>query len=62
MIPSQMTGEHSGLVDQVGIEVLFSKAGLGCVQRQIGEVDASRVGQYFGIDPGDLFGEPEELR
>src|ERR1035438_4694784 len=40
VIPLQMTGEHGGLVDQVGVEVLIAEAGLGRVQRRIGEVDA----------------------
>ena len=62
MIPCQMTGEDCSLVDQIGVEVLISEAGLGRVQCRIGEVDAARVSQDLGIDPGDLFGEPEELR
>ena len=62
MIPRQMTGEHGGLVDEVGIEVLISEAGLGSVQCRIGEVNAAGVGQDLGIYPGDLFGKPEKLR
>jgi hypothetical protein len=31
------------------------------VQRRIGEVDAGSVRQNLGIDPGDLFSEPEEF-
>jgi hypothetical protein len=56
-----MTGEHGGLVDQVGIEVLIAEAGLGRVQRRIGEIDAARVLEDLGVDSGDLFGKPEEL-
>jgi hypothetical protein len=55
-----MTGEHGGLVEQVGIEVLVAGAGSGRVQRRISEVDAARVREDLGIDSGDLFGKPEE--
>ena len=43
VIPRQMTGEHGGFVEQVGVEVLVAEARLGRMQRGVGEVDAARV-------------------
>ena len=43
------------------MELLAPEAGGKRVEGRIGEVDAARFCQDLCIDPGDLFGETEEL-
>jgi hypothetical protein len=60
MVPCNMTSEHGRLVDQVWVEVLSAEARLGSVERGIRKIDASRHFEDLSVNPGDLFGQPEE--
>jgi hypothetical protein len=59
MVPGQPTGEHGGLVVEVGVEVVVAEASCWCVSRGVGEFDAAGLEEGCGVDAGDLLGQPE---
>ena len=61
MIPRHATCKYGCLVDQVWVEVLTAEAGLRGMKCRVGEVMTSGLAQNFGIDFGNLLGEPPEL-
>jgi hypothetical protein len=62
MIPRHVACKHSGLVDQIWVDVLPTEAGLRGMKGRVGKVMTSGLAQNLGIDAGDLLGEPPEFR
>ena len=53
MIAGDTDGQDRGLINEVGVHLLTSEAGLGCVQRGVEQADAGAFGQDDMVYPGD---------
>ena len=60
-VPGDPTGQHGGLVVQVGVEVGVTETSLGRVERRVSQVNAAGIDQGRRVDAGDVLAEKPEL-
>jgi len=53
VVPDQPAGEHGGLVEDVGVEVVVAKTRLWRVQGGVGELNPARFDERGRVDAGD---------
>ena len=59
--PGSTVASASKPVVEVRVEIIITEAGRGSVQRRIGQVRSTGFDEDGCVEPGDLFGEDEEL-